>query len=61
MSKKLVYYKQILQKVSFDVSLFSKELKKAYQYLAPTDQIILRKWVEDFVANRSDLKQAVFS
>jgi hypothetical protein len=37
MSKKLIYYQQILQKVSFDVCLFRKELRKAYRYLTPDD------------------------
>ena len=56
MSKKLIYYQQILQKVSFDVCLFRKELRKAYKYLTPNDCDILREWVEDFIVNKSDLK-----
>lgn len=61
MSKSLKYYQQILQKVSFDVRLFSKELKKAYTFLPPRDQILLRRWVTDFVAHRSDLQSVVYS
>ena len=61
MSKKLVYYKQILQKVSFDVRLFRKELKKAYKYLTPRDCDILRQWVDEFIMNRSDLQLALHS
>jgi type IV secretory pathway TrbF-like protein len=61
MSKKLVYYKQILQKVSFDVRLFRKELKKAYKYLTPRDCDILRQWVDEFTMNRSDLQLALHS
>lgn len=61
MSKKLVYYKQILQKVSFDVRLFRKELKKAYKYLTPRDCDILRQWVDEFTMNRSDLQLALYS
>ena len=38
MSKNLKYYQQILAKVSFDVKLFRKELKKAYGYLNPKVQ-----------------------
>jgi len=56
MSKNLKYYKQILQKVSFDVQLFRKELQKAYTYLNPEDQILLRRWVSEYVSNRADLK-----
>jgi type IV secretory pathway TrbF-like protein len=61
MSNKLVYYKQILQKVSFDVRLFRKELKKAYKYLTPRDCDILRQWVDEFTMNRSDLQLALHS
>ena len=60
MSKKLKYYQQILQKVSFDVQLFSKELKKAYTYLTPRDRDILRNWVDDFIINRADLQLAIY-
>ena len=61
MSKKLVYHKQILQKVSFDVRLFRKELRKAYKYLTPRDCDILRQWVDEFTMNRSDLQLALYS
>jgi type IV secretory pathway TrbF-like protein len=61
MSKKLIYYQQILQKVSFDVRLFRKELKKAYKYLTPRDCDILRQWVDEFTMNRSDLQLALHS
>ena len=61
MSKKLIYYQQILQKVSFDVRLFRKELRKAYKYLTPNDCDILREWVEDFIVNKSDLKLTLYS
>ena len=60
MSKKLKYYQQILQKVSFDVQLFRKELKKAYTYLTPKDRDILRNWVDDFIINRADLQLAIY-
>ena len=59
MSKNLKYYKQILQKVSFDVRLFRKELGKAYTYLTPKDCDILRDWVDDFIVNRTDLQSAI--
>ena len=61
MSKKLKYYKEILQKVSFDVRLFRKELRKAYKYLTPKDRDILREWVDEFIVNRIDLQLALNS
>ena len=61
MSKKLIYYQQILQKVSFDVRLFHKELRKAYRYLTPDDCDILRQWVDEFTMTRLDLKLALHS
>ena len=61
MSKKLKYYKEILQKVSFDVRLFRKELGKAYKYLTPKDRDILREWVDEFIVNRIDLQLALNS
>jgi type IV secretory pathway TrbF-like protein len=60
MSKKLKYYQQILQKVSFDVRLFRKELRKAYKYLTPKDCDILREWVNEFVMHRAELQIALY-
>ena len=61
MSKNLNYYKQILKKVSFDVTLFKKELEKAFKYLTPNEQQALRRWVNDFVSDRIELKREIFS
>ena len=61
MSKNLNYYKQILKKVSFDVTLFKKELDKAFNYLTPNEQQALRRWVNDFVSDRIELQQELFS
>lgn len=36
--------KQILQKVSFDRILFKKELKKAYQWVKPSERLDLKVW-----------------
>tara|TARA_B100001559_G_scaffold56538_1_gene45207 strand:- start:245 stop:427 length:183 start_codon:yes stop_codon:yes gene_type:complete len=60
MSKKLKYYQQVLQKVSFDVRLFRKELRKAYRYLTPNDCEILREWVKEFVSQRAELQIALY-
>ena len=54
MSNDLKYHKKILQKVSFDLQLFRKELIKAYEYLSIEDQILLKKWVSEFVSNKYD-------
>ena len=61
MSKNLNYYKQILKKVSFDVTLFKKELEKAFSYLTPNEQQALRRWVNDFVSDRIELQRVIFS
>ena len=61
MSKNLNYYKQILKKVRFDVTLFKKELEKAFNYLTPNEQQALRRWVNDFVSDRIELQRELFS
>ncbi len=61
MSNDLRYYKKILQKVSFDLQLFRKELIKAYEYLSAEDQKLLKKWVSEFVSNKSELKNIYLS
>jgi len=43
----LKYCMQILTKVSFDPQLFSKELKKAFQWLSPPEKFILKKWLRN--------------
>lgn len=40
----LAYVKLILEKVSFDKSLFEKELKKGLNLLLPEEVKELRKW-----------------
>ena len=61
MSKNLDYYIQILKKVSFDVALFKKELDKAFNYLTPKEQHILRMWVNEFVSDRQDLQIVILN
>lgn len=41
----LEYSKMILQKVSFDKSLFEKELRKAWKQLVGYDRQELKQWV----------------
>ncbi len=40
----LSYVKTILQKVSFDASLFEKELRKSLNRLVPAEILELREW-----------------
>lgn len=40
----LDYTKEILQKVSFDIKLFEKELLKSIKYLASEEIRSLKKW-----------------
>jgi DNA replication protein DnaD len=49
------YTKTVLKKVSFDVELFSKELKKAVKRLLPFEIEELRIWLLQFTADRPDL------
>lgn len=44
MASMLEYLKTILQKVSFDKSLFEKELRKAIQSLIPDEVKQLKAW-----------------
>lgn len=43
--KMLAYSKSVLSKMSFDISLFKKELSKAYQNLLEEEVEELMKWV----------------
>lgn len=38
------FSKQVLQKVSFDRSLFSKELRKAIKWIKKEEAILLKAW-----------------
>ena len=51
----LDYTKTVLKKVSFDVDLFSKELKKAVKRLLPFEIEELRIWLLQFTADRPEL------
>jgi DNA replication protein DnaD len=52
----LEYYKTVLQKVSFDVKLFSKELKKAISRLLPGEIEELKAWLQVFTTDKPELK-----
>ena len=57
MSKSMLEYtKTVLQKVSFDVKLFHKELKKAIQHLLPEELKELKNWLMQFVEDKPELQ-----
>lgn len=50
------YTKSVLEKVSFDVELFMKELKKAVKKLLPYEVEHLRNWLIYFTKENPQLK-----
>jgi DNA replication protein DnaD len=48
------YTKTILKKVSFDIDLFTKELKKAIKRLLPFEIEELRIWLLEFTVNKPE-------
>lgn len=57
----LDFCKQILHKVSFDRSLFEKELRKAVKWLKKDDLKSLQKWcLMTFGVMYADVIQSVF-
>lgn len=61
MNRDLNYCKAILSKVSFDPSLFKKELKKAYRFLSAQEQLELQQWVKIFIKNKQPIRSALHS
>ena len=55
----LEYTKTVLQKVSFDARLFSRELKKAIERLLPNELVELKKWLVQFVTDKPELQPAL--
>ncbi|MBZ9788013.1 hypothetical protein LB456_11145 [Psychroflexus sp. CAK57W] len=55
----LVYTKEILKKVSFDVSLFCKELKKATERLLPYELDELRDFILSLIKKNPSLRQSL--
>lgn len=51
----LEYTKTILQKVSFDVLLFGKELNKASIRLLPNELVELEIWLRSFTLDKPEL------
>ncbi len=50
------YTKTVLQRVSFDVSLFARELKKALERLLPYEIDELRIWVQKLILEKPELQ-----
>jgi len=55
----LEYYKTVLQKVSFDARLFSKELKKAISKLLPNEIEELKHWLMQFLTDKPELHESL--
>lgn len=53
------YTKTILQKVSFDVRLFTKELKKAVSRLMPSEIEELKIWLQSYLLDKPELQQSL--
>ncbi|MDX1462030.1 MAG: hypothetical protein R3359_03160 [Marinirhabdus sp.] len=53
------YTKAVLRKVSFDVNLFCRELKKAMQRLLPYEIEELKVWVDALVKQNPQLNQCL--
>lgn len=54
-----IYTKEILQKVSFDVKLFSKEVQKALKYLLPHEIEELKAFIKSLFQVNPELKVAL--
>ena len=53
------YTKSILERVSFDLILFCKELEKAIKTLLPYEMEQLRDWLFNFIIGKPELKQSL--
>lgn len=53
------YTKSVLERVSFDTKLFSKELEKAIKFLLPYEIDELRVWLISFTNEKPELKQSL--
>ncbi|RZJ67570.1 MAG: hypothetical protein EOO50_04600 [Flavobacterium sp.] len=53
------YTKEILERVSFDPSLFRKELEKAFRMLLPYEVEQLKEWLLNFTLGKPELRQCL--
>ncbi len=51
------YTKSVLERVSFDSTLFYKELKKAIGNLLPYEVELLKKWLLNFTSEKPELQE----
>ena len=56
----LDHTKNVLKRVSFDVSLFCKELEKACKVLLPYELEELVLWVSKFIKEKPELQHCMF-
>ena len=56
----LSYTKEVLQKVSFDVKLFCKEIRKAVNRLLPHEVEELRNFVFHLCKNKPQLEKGLY-
>jgi len=54
------YTKKVLERVSFDPVLFTKELKKAIKCLLPYEIEQLKRWLAYFTSQHPELKQCLY-
>ena len=60
MSKSMLdYTKSVLKRVSFDVSLFTKELEKACKVLLPYELEELTTWLRQFTKEKPELQHCM--
>ena len=55
----LDHTKNVLKRVSFDVSLFCKELEKAYKVLLPYELEELVLWLSKFIKEKPELQHCM--
>ncbi|MCK0159954.1 hypothetical protein [Allomuricauda sp. F6463D] len=55
----LDYTKTILQKVSFDVKLFTRELQKAISRLLPSEVEELKIWLQYYIVDKPELQSTL--
>ncbi len=53
------YTKSVLERVSFDATLFCKELEKAIKSLLPFEMEQLREWLLNFIIEKPELRQCL--
>ncbi|WP_310555035.1 hypothetical protein [Flavobacterium sp.] len=60
MSRKIFdYTKSVLERVSFDTTLFCKELEKALKMLLPYEIEQLTDWLLNFTKEKPELRQCL--